>query len=36
MSSEELVAIMMVQRYNMGPIRIQEDFRTAAYQSIDD
>jgi CubicO group peptidase (beta-lactamase class C family) len=35
-SSEDLVAILMVQRYNMGPTRIQEDFRTAAYQSIDD
>ena len=33
---EDLVAIMMIQRYNMGPGRIHEDFRTAAYQSLDD
>jgi CubicO group peptidase (beta-lactamase class C family) len=35
-SSEDLVAIMMIQRYTMGPVRIHEDFRTSAYQSIDD
>jgi len=34
--AEDLVAIMMIQRYNMGPVRIHEDFRTLAYQSIDD
>jgi CubicO group peptidase (beta-lactamase class C family) len=34
--SEDLVAIMMIQRYTMGPVRIHEDFRTSVYQSIDD
>ncbi len=35
-SCEDLVAIMMIQRYTMGPVRIHEDFRTSVYQSIDD
>jgi CubicO group peptidase (beta-lactamase class C family) len=34
--TEDLVAIMMIQRFNMGPGRIHEDFRTSAYQSLDD
>jgi CubicO group peptidase (beta-lactamase class C family) len=33
---EEQVAILMIQRYNLGPGRIHEDFRTLAYQSFDD
>lgn len=33
---EDLVAIMMIQRYTMGPVRIHEDFRTSVYQSLDD
>ena len=34
--AEDLVAILMIQRFNMGPGRIHEDFRTLAYQSLDD
>jgi CubicO group peptidase (beta-lactamase class C family) len=33
---EDLVAILMIQRMNMGPTRIHEDFGTLAYQSLDD
>jgi CubicO group peptidase (beta-lactamase class C family) len=35
-SAEDLVAIMMIQRYTMGPVGIHEDFRISAYQCIDD
>ncbi len=35
-SVEDLVAILMIQRMNMGPTRIHEDFATLAYQSLDD
>jgi CubicO group peptidase (beta-lactamase class C family) len=35
-SVEDLVTILMIQRYNMGPTRVNEDFRTLACQSIDD
>lgn len=35
-SAEDLVAILMIQRMNMGPTRIHEDFGTLAYQSLDD
>jgi CubicO group peptidase (beta-lactamase class C family) len=34
--AEDLVAILMIQRFNMGPGRIHEDFRTLAYQGLDD
>ncbi len=34
--SEDLVAILMIQRFNMGPGKIHEDFRTLVYQSLDD
>lgn len=33
---EDQVAILMIQRFNMGPGTVQEDFRTLAYQSLDD
>ena len=33
--SEEMVSLLMIQRFNMGPGRIHDDFRTLAYQSID-
>ncbi|HEV2701258.1 MAG TPA: serine hydrolase domain-containing protein [Steroidobacteraceae bacterium] len=35
-SVEDLVSILMIQRMNMGPTRIHEDFVTLAYQSLDD
>jgi len=35
-TAEDLVAILMIQRFNMGPGPIHEDFRTLAYQSLDD
>jgi CubicO group peptidase (beta-lactamase class C family) len=35
-SVEDFVTILMIQRYNMGPTRVNEDFRTLACQSIDD
>jgi CubicO group peptidase (beta-lactamase class C family) len=35
-SVEDLVCILMIQRMNMGPTRIHEDFGTLAYQSLDD
>ena len=35
-SVEDLVTILMIQRHNMGPTRVNEDFRTLACQSIDD
>jgi CubicO group peptidase (beta-lactamase class C family) len=34
--AEDLVSILMIQRMNMGPTRIHEDFGTLAYQSLDD
>ncbi len=33
---EDLVAVLMIQRYNLGPGKIHEDFRTLVYQSLDD
>jgi CubicO group peptidase (beta-lactamase class C family) len=35
-ATEDLVAILMIQRMSMGPTRIHEDFGTLAYQSLDD
>ncbi|HTC54508.1 MAG TPA: serine hydrolase domain-containing protein [Steroidobacteraceae bacterium] len=35
-SVEDLVCVLMIQRMNMGPTRIHEDFGTLAYQSLDD
>jgi len=35
-SVEDQISILMIQRYNMGPGKIHEDFRTLAYQSLDD
>jgi CubicO group peptidase (beta-lactamase class C family) len=35
-SVEELITILMIQRHNMGPTRVNQDFRTLACQSIDD
>jgi CubicO group peptidase (beta-lactamase class C family) len=35
-SVEELITLLMIQRHNMGPTRINEDFRTLACQGIDD
>lgn len=35
-SVEDLVCILMIQRMNMGPTKIHEDFGTLAYQSLDD
>jgi CubicO group peptidase (beta-lactamase class C family) len=33
---EDQISILMIQRYHMGPGKINEDFRTLAYQSLDD
>lgn len=33
---EDQVSILMIQRFNMGPGPIHDDFRTLAYQSLDD
>jgi CubicO group peptidase (beta-lactamase class C family) len=33
---EDQISILMVQRYQLGPGKIHEDFRTLAYQSLDD
>ncbi len=33
---EDQVSLLMIQRFNMGPGRIHEDFRTLAYQALDD
>ncbi len=35
-SIEDQISILMIQRYNMGPGKIHEDFRTLAYASLDD
>jgi CubicO group peptidase (beta-lactamase class C family) len=35
-SAEDLVSILMVQRQNMGPSRLHDDFGTLAYQCLDD
>lgn len=35
-SAEDQISILMIQRFNMGPGKIHEDFRTLAYQSLDD
>ncbi len=33
---EDLVAILMIQRLDLGPTAIQSDFLTLTYQSFDD
>jgi CubicO group peptidase (beta-lactamase class C family) len=35
-SAEDQIAILMIQRFNMGPGKIHDDFRTVAYASLDD
>ncbi len=35
-SVEDQISILMIQRFNMGPGKIHDDFRTLAYQTLDD
>ena len=35
-SAEDQISILMIQRFNMGPGKIHDDFRTVAYASLDD
>jgi CubicO group peptidase (beta-lactamase class C family) len=35
-STEDQISILMIQRFNMGPGKIHDDFRTVAYASLDD